>query len=44
MYVHIQVDTLSELFIDWEASLRSAEDRVAKVERDRDERRKLGYE
>lgn len=40
----IKVDTLSELFIEWDNSLRAAEEQVGKLERDKEERRKLGYE
>ncbi|KAI9062598.1 hypothetical protein FKP32DRAFT_1573461 [Trametes sanguinea] len=38
------VDTLSELFVSWDEAIRDAEDEVLKMERDRQERRKLGYE
>ncbi|GBE86254.1 hypothetical protein BKA93DRAFT_816524 [Sparassis latifolia] len=38
------VDTLSELFVAWDDAVREAEDHVAKLERDREERRRLGYE
>lgn len=38
-----QVDTLSELFVAWDETVREAEDRVAKVEREEVERRRLGY-
>ncbi|CCM00746.1 uncharacterized protein FIBRA_02786 [Fibroporia radiculosa] len=39
-----RVDTLSELFVAWDDTLRDSEDKVGKAERDRDERRRLGYE
>ncbi|CDO68407.1 hypothetical protein BN946_scf184815.g54 [Trametes cinnabarina] len=38
------VDTLSELFVSWDEAIRDVEDEVLKMERDRQERRKLGYE
>ncbi|KAM5544246.1 hypothetical protein V8D89_001906 [Ganoderma adspersum] len=38
------VDTLSELFVSWDETIRDAEEEVDKLEKDRDERRKLGYE
>ncbi|PSR76306.1 hypothetical protein PHLCEN_2v8538 [Hermanssonia centrifuga] len=37
------VDTLSELFVAWDESLRDSEVQVAKLERDHDERKRLGY-
>lgn len=39
-----RVDTLSELFVSWDETIRSAEDQAGRLERDREERRKLGYE
>ncbi|KZT65785.1 hypothetical protein DAEQUDRAFT_676262 [Daedalea quercina L-15889] len=39
-----RVDTLSELFLAWDESLRTSEDQITKLERDHEERRKLGYE
>ncbi|KAI0630692.1 hypothetical protein C8Q77DRAFT_1063213 [Trametes polyzona] len=38
------VDTLSELFVSWDQSIRDTEEEVHKMERDREEKRKLGYE
>ncbi|KAI0369841.1 hypothetical protein BV20DRAFT_339721 [Pilatotrama ljubarskyi] len=38
------VDTLSELFVSWDQTIRDAEEEVHRMERDREERRKLGYE
>ncbi|KAH9928781.1 hypothetical protein B0H21DRAFT_119357 [Amylocystis lapponica] len=38
------VDTLSELFVAWDDTIQDAEDKLARFERDRDERRRLGYE
>ncbi|KAH9893306.1 hypothetical protein C8Q73DRAFT_696418 [Cubamyces lactineus] len=38
------VDTLSELFISWDETIRDAEEEVQRMERDRAERRKLGYD
>ncbi|EJF63995.1 hypothetical protein DICSQDRAFT_159938 [Dichomitus squalens LYAD-421 SS1] len=38
------VDTLSELFVSWDETIRDAREEVDKLEKDRDERRKLGYE
>lgn len=40
----IQVDALSELFVAWDDTLTLAEDNVTKLERERDERRRLGLE
>jgi len=39
-----QVDTLSELFVAWDDALTDIEDKVAKLERNREERRRLGLE
>ncbi|EPT01070.1 hypothetical protein FOMPIDRAFT_1121021 [Fomitopsis schrenkii] len=39
-----RVDTLSELFLAWDDDLRGSEDGLMKLERDHEERRKLGYE
>ena len=39
-----QVDTLSELFVSWDEAILEAEESVDKLEKDRTERRKLGYE
>lgn len=39
-----QVDALSELFVEWDGTLRDAEDKVTLLERDREERIRLGYE
>ncbi|KAH9849929.1 hypothetical protein C2E23DRAFT_736334 [Lenzites betulinus] len=38
------VDTLSELFVSWDQSIRDTEDEVHRMERDRTEKQKLGYE
>ncbi|KDR80755.1 hypothetical protein GALMADRAFT_207733 [Galerina marginata CBS 339.88] len=38
------VDTLSELFVAWDDTLTEAEDKVARMERERAERLRLGYE
>ncbi|OJT06049.1 hypothetical protein TRAPUB_3103 [Trametes pubescens] len=38
------VDTLSELFVSWDQSVRDTEEEVHKMEKDRTEQRKLGYE
>ncbi|KAI0741374.1 hypothetical protein C8Q80DRAFT_132354 [Daedaleopsis nitida] len=38
------VDTLSELFVSWDETIRDAEEEVDRLEKDRDERRRLGYE
>ncbi|KAI0260092.1 hypothetical protein BC834DRAFT_902306 [Gloeopeniophorella convolvens] len=40
----LQVDTLSELFVAWDETLRGAEDRVGKLEKEREERARLGFE
>ncbi|OCH85254.1 hypothetical protein OBBRIDRAFT_815148 [Obba rivulosa] len=39
-----QVDTLSDLFVAWDDSIGRAEEQVAKLERDKTERLKLGYD
>jgi len=39
-----KVDTLSELFVAWDDAITEAEDKVARLERDREERKRLGYE
>ncbi|KAF8916314.1 hypothetical protein CPB85DRAFT_1374736 [Mucidula mucida] len=39
-----QIDALSELFVAWDDTLTDAEARVSKLERERDERRRLGLE
>ncbi|KZV64449.1 hypothetical protein PENSPDRAFT_169575 [Peniophora sp. CONT] len=39
-----QVDSLSELFVEWDEVLREAENRIASLERDKAERERLGYE
>jgi len=39
-----RVDALSELFVDWNDVLSSAEDKVSRLERDRVEMKRLGYE
>jgi hypothetical protein len=39
-----QVDALSELFVAWDDTITEAEDKVQKLERDREERRRLGLE
>ncbi|KAG1767163.1 hypothetical protein EV702DRAFT_980354 [Suillus placidus] len=38
------VDALSELFVAWDDVLTETENKVTKLERDRDERQRLGYE
>jgi len=38
------VDALSELFVAWDDAITDAEDKVARLERDREERKRLGYE
>ena len=40
----LQVDSLSELFVEWDDVLREAETRIAQLERDKAERESLGYE
>jgi len=37
-----QVDALSELFVVWDDTLMEAEDKILALERDRQERRRLG--
>jgi hypothetical protein len=39
-----QVDGLSELFVVWDETLRRAEDRVTKLEKEREERSRRGYD
>lgn len=39
-----QVDGLSELFVMWDEVLRTAEDGVTKLEKEREERSRRGYE
>ena len=41
---YLQVDSLSELFVEWDDVLREAETRIAQLERDKAERESLGYE
>jgi len=38
------VDALSELFVAWDDTITEAEDKVAKLEREREERKRMGYE
>ncbi|KAH9921680.1 uncharacterized protein BXZ73DRAFT_104299 [Epithele typhae] len=38
------VDTLSELFVSWDETIRETEDEINELDKDLDERRKLGYE
>ncbi|TFK51890.1 hypothetical protein OE88DRAFT_1628611 [Heliocybe sulcata] len=38
------VDALSELFVDWNDTITEAEVKVTKLERERDEKRRLGFE
>lgn len=38
----LQTDALSELFVAWDDTLYDAEGRVGKIERDREERKRLG--
>lgn len=38
-----QVDTLSELFVAWDDVLTETENKVKRLERDEEERRRLGY-
>ncbi|KAF5387308.1 hypothetical protein D9757_005770 [Collybiopsis confluens] len=38
------IDTLSELFVAWNDAIVGAENRVAKMERDQEERKRLGFE
>jgi hypothetical protein len=39
-----QVDSLSELFVAWDETLRVAEDRVGKLEKEQEERSRRGYD
>lgn len=38
-----QVDTLSELFVAWDDVLTETESKVKRLERDKEERQRLGY-
>lgn len=38
-----QVDTLSELFVAWDDVLNETESKVNRLERDKEERQRLGY-
>ncbi|KAH9972537.1 hypothetical protein BGW80DRAFT_1227379 [Lactifluus volemus] len=40
----LQVDSLSELFVAWDEMLCAAEDRIGKLEKEREERYRHGYE
>lgn len=40
----IQIDGLSELFVAWDEAIRAVEDRVGKLEKDREERSRRGFE
>ncbi|KAI9450114.1 hypothetical protein BJY52DRAFT_1126172 [Lactarius psammicola] len=40
----LQVDGLSELFVMWDETLRRTEDRVTRLEKERDERSRRGYD
>jgi len=40
----MQVDSLSELFVAWDETLRVAEDRVGKLEKEQEERSRRGYD
>lgn len=44
LLVLLQVDALSELFVAWDDILAETENKVTKLERDREERRRLGYD
>lgn len=37
-----QIDTLSELFVSWNATVNEVEDRVAALEREKVEKQRLG--
>jgi hypothetical protein len=39
-----QVDSLSELFVVWDETLRVAEEKVGKLEKGREERSRRGYD
>src|SRR5262249_49008697 len=40
----LQVDTLSELFVEWDDTLTAAEDEITRFEKEKDERTRLGFE
>ena len=44
IHFRLQVDALSELFVAWDDVLAETENKVTKLERDRQERQRLGYE
>jgi hypothetical protein len=44
IHSRLQVDALSELFVAWDNVLAETENKVTKLERDREEQQRLGYE
>lgn len=42
-FLSFQVDTLSELFVAWDDVLTETEGKVKCLERDKEERQRLGY-
>ena len=44
MNMLIQVDALSELFVAWDDVLTETENKVTRLEREREERQRLGFE
>jgi hypothetical protein len=44
MYMYWQVDGLSESFLDLNDKILEAEDRLAKLEREQEERKRLGFQ
>jgi len=38
------VDAQSELFVAWDDTITEAEDKISRLQRDREERRRLGLE
>ena len=40
----LQADALSELFVIWDDTVTEAEDKITKLERKREERRRMGLE
>jgi hypothetical protein len=40
----VKVDALSELFVAWDDTISDAEAKVLKLEREREEKRRLGLE
>ena len=44
IHSRLQTDALSELFVAWDNVLAETENKVMRLERNREERHRLGYE